>query len=1167
LDTITVLFLTLCVIATAQDFRATVAGQILDPTGAAVAGAKIRATKKSTNEVTTAASNAEGFYSLPYMQPSTYSVEVEAAGFQKMRRENVTLMIAEKLDLPFHLQVGDVSQEVTVTAEAIELIQNGDASGGMNFDSRMTSEFALNGRQVYMLMDLAPGVLFTQEEFGSTGFSGTRGWDTNGNFTMGGGKSGTNSFSLNGAPISLTGSFQLAPNVDAIQEFKVMTNTYDASLGRTGGGSVNTQLKSGTNKLNGTLFNFMRNQILDANHTQNNMIGAPRGKHITNQFGGTVGGAVRRDKDFLFGSFEGFRERVPFPAVADTPPLDMREGQNFSKYNMNIYDPLTAHPCRNQVDVTGTCSSPTIRDPFPGNVLPQSRISSVGRKIISYYPAPNTAGVTDNFVNSGSVGRYRYEQYMGRWDRVINSYNRFNAVYTFQDGGEWRNSTGIPGAAASGNINSTRRNFNAILSYTRILSPSALFDVRLSFGRFTSNFPNVDTASGLTAGDLGITNPVQAPTGRRTLPPRIAVDLFTNLFGNNANLVNWRTDNQWNLVPTFTITRGKKTIRFGVDLVYASQGFDASGLSNGYLQFTRWGTQRYPQRSALNAQDGSGLADLLLGISGAGQVDWNDTFYRSWPYFGFFVQTDWKIRRNLTLNLGLRYDVQMPWVERHDRANAGFSYNEISPLSDQILARWRQLKTTYDATNPRFPYPPPPTAIYGGRTFVEPGGSRRIYDTDWQNIQPRLGLAWQFHKSTVLRTGFGIFHRTATQTGQSDGFNQTTAYTRSLDGDVTPAASLAGRFSLENPFPDGILAPQGREYGLLTSIGNVITFDARQRPIPRTFQYSFGFQHRTLKNVLLDVSYSGSITSRDSMAINTDYWQLERNEEYQALPAAGDTTVPNPFFGIVPTNRTRGSNNAIARRELFRQFPLFANITNNTQPWAWYRYDALQLRADKRFTSDRNTLGGLTLVFSYTFSKNLQSANYLNTWNFRNERPVKELVSYDKPQNISVSGVWAVPLGKGRHFLTKANHPVLNGIVGGWTLNWVVRFTSGNPIAGINAINTCGELLVADQTNDRWWNNDKGCWRGNAAYQLRTVEDRYAWLRQMDNFTVNLAAAKTFALNERWRFQLRGEAFNLANRPIYRPAPTAFTDVRFGMLSREQQNFPRNIQVSAKLFF
>src|SRR6185503_16881051 len=214
------------------------------------------------------------------------------------------------------------------------------------------------------------------------------------------------------------------------------------------------------------------------------------------------------------------------------------------------------------------------------------------------------------------------------------------------------------------------------------------------------------------------------------------------------------------------------------------------------------------------------------------------------------------------------------------------------------------------------------------------------------------------------------------------------------------------------------------------------------------------------------------------------------------------------------------------------QYPLFANITNNTMPWASYRYDALQMRVDKRFSNERSIIGGLTMVFSYTFSKNFQVANYLNTWNFINEEPVKELVSYDKPQNISYSGIYDLPFGRGRHFNTSANR-VVDGIVGGWRVNWVYRYTSGNPIAGINAVNTCGTLLVDDQTNGRWWNNDRTCWRGNPAYQRRVVEDRYAWLRQMDNITMNLAASKTFKLTENWKFQLRGEGFNLMNRPIY----------------------------------
>lgn len=1157
--------ISLCVPLLAQDYRGTITGQVTDETGAAIPAARVRAIHRDTNQVVETVTTAEGYYTLAYLQPSTYDIEVIAPGFQKARREKVILLVAQKLELPFRLRVGQVTQEITVTAEPAELIQTGDASGGLNFDSLMTSEYALNGRQVYTLMDLAPGVLFTQEEFGASGHSGTRGWDVTGAYVMSGGKPGTNIFTLNGAPISLQGTWQLAPNVDAIQEFKIMTNTYDAALGRTGGGGVNTTIKSGTNAWHGSLAHFLRNHLLDANYTQLNAAGKPREKHIVNQFSVTLGGALRRNRDFIFTSFEGWRERVPFAVVADVPPLDLRTGESFTKYNMNIYDPLTAHPCVDRVDVSGTCSSPTIRNPFPGNVLPRSRISPIGQKILSFYPEPNYVGMTDNYV-SHSGGIYRYDQPIARWDRVISDYDRLYALFTFQTGKEYRNRTGIPGPAAAGEIWSRRSSVNGILNWTHIISPTAIFDLRASFGRFWQKFPNAVLDSDLTPESLGMRGMINAPTSPARRPPRISINQFTDLFGNGSNLQTFRAENQWNLVPTLTWTTGARTLKFGLDLVYAAVGTGNIGLANGYLQFTRWGTQRYPQRSALNAQDGSGIADVLLGIPGAGQIDWNDTFYRSWPYFAVFVQNDWKLHRTLTLNLGLRYDVQIPWVERWNRVNAGFDYNALNPLNDAVMLNWQAYKQSYDKNNPRFPYPDPPAGIYGGKIFLKPGGSRRIYDTDWQNIQPRFGLAWNFERRTVLRTGFGIYHRTATDAGQSDGFNQTTNYTRSLDGDVTPAAGLHGRYSLEQPFPDGILAPVGREGGLLTNVGNAQSYDARKRPIPRTFQYSFGFQRRAFFNILLDVSYVGSITNHDAMAINTNYWSYEFNQAAYQTPALGDTTVPNPFYGVVPRDRTRGSSTLIARRELFRPFPLFANITHNNQPWARYRYDSLQLRADKRFTGERSLVGGLTAVFAYTFSKNFQIANYLNPWNFMNEKPVKELTSYDKPQNISFSGVWSLPFGKGRHFRARKSK-FLGGITDGWTLHWVYRFVSGSPVPGINAINTCGVLLVEHQTRDRWWNNDKNCWRGNPSYMPRMVEDRYAWLRWMDRVSVNLAASKTFRVGEKWRLQFRGEAFNLTNTPIYKPAPTSYTDARFGMLSMEQQNFPRNVQLSAKLQF
>jgi hypothetical protein len=1152
----------------AQDFRATITGYVTDASGLAVADAKVRAVQADTSQVTEATTNREGYYTLPYLVPATYEVEVIAKGFKKFRREGVELLVAQKVDLDFKLEVGAISSQITVTEE-VEALQTADASGGLNFDSTMAGELPLNGRQIYMLMDNTPGVLFTQEQFGSSGFSGTRGWDSNGSYVMNGGVQGTNSFSLNGAPVSLTGSWQVAPNADAVQEFKVMVNTYDAAIGRTGGGSVNTTIKAGGNRTTGTLFNYMRNSILDANYTQNNQVGAPRGKHITNQFGGTLGTKLRKNREFIFLSFEGFRERVPFPVVASVPPLDLRDGQHFSQYKMVIYDPQTGHPCVSKVDVTGTCSSTFIRSPFPGNVIPENRISPIGRKILSYYPAPNIAGLTSNFVYSNSTGRYRYDQPMVRWDRNIGDRDKVNAIVTFQHGQEYRNSTGVPGPAASGNINSQRTNVNFIASWTRILTPTAILDLRASFGRFTSFFPDADTASGITAKDLGMTGAIHAPTSTTDFPPRILIDQFADLFGNGssngANLYTWTTDNQWNVVPTVTMTRGTRTIKFGADLVYAMRGSGSIGQANGQLRFTRYATQQYPLTTGASTV-GSGVADVLLGMPGTGFVDWNDTYYRTWPYYGFFVQEDWKVRRNLTLNLGLRYDVQVPFVERWNRVNNGFDETAKNPLSDRILAVWAANKAAYDAKNPTFPYPAVPAALLGGKTFIQPGDSRRTYLTDWQNIQPRIGIAWQFARSSVIRTGFGIFHRTATQGNLTDGFSQQTGYTRSLDGDMTPAAGPTGPYSLQNPFPDGLVHPSGRDLGLLTNVGNAVSYDGRQRVIPRTFQYSFGLQRMMPWSMKLDVSYVGSITNHDTITYNEGYVPMNIFLKGQATNSFLDGTVPNPFYGILPANTTFGASANIAARELYRFMPLFNGVTNNTNPWGRYRYDALQLSVNKRFSGNRARGGALTMVFAYTFSKNMQSANILNNWNL-SEGPVHELVSYDKPQSLSYTGVWDLPFGKGRHFLTATNR-YLDKFIGGWTINWIYRYTSGIPVAGIDAVNYCSEkFLIPNQTHDQWFYNDPTCYRARANYTLRAAPDRYDWLRQMDNSSVNLAGAKSFTVTERWRFDLRAEAFNLFNHPLYGAPDTTRTDARFGMLPVGQQNFPRLIQVSAKLRF
>ncbi len=1166
----TVVLLTLFLQAGAlgQDFRATITGQITDPTGAALPGVTVKATRAGANVSTEAITNDEGYYTLPYLVPGTYTVEASLPGFQTLKREGIVLLVADKLNLPLELQVGLVTEKITVVGEQ-ELIQTETASRGQNFDPVKTEEYPLNGRQSYMLMALTPGVIFIQERFGSQGFSGTRGWDTNGSYRINGG--GNNQFLLNGAPISLTGSWQLAPNVEAIQEFKVMTNTYDAQFGRTGGGTVNTTLKSGTNDWHGSVFDYMRNSVLDANTIQNNKIlfdpstspgsraAAGRGNHIVNQFGGVVGGPIRKDKDFIFFSFEGWREVVPFPVVSSTPPLDFRDGQNFAKYGLKIYDPLTNRLCRDGIDVPGKCFSTYIRDPFPGNVIPANRISPIGKTILALYPAPNADALRLNFFATTNTGRYRYDQPMARWDHVFTEKDRLNTVFTFQHGHEDRSSTGFPPPAERGEIISERRDQNYIVDWVHVVSPKTVADFRLSYGRFRSYFPDGQRSFPFTFDKLGIKQMPVPPTVDRRTAPRINLDQYEAIIGNSFSK---SIDNQWDFAPSMTQTRGRHTLHTGFEYVYAARVTAGPGRANGEFTFSRFWTQQYSTRGQ-GAADGSGVADLLLGIPGSGFIDYNDSFYRTFPYYAVYAQDDWKVSSKLTLNLGLRWDLQVPFVERFNRINSGFDFNAKNPLSDAIVANWAKIKADYDKTNPKYPYPDVPQAILGGKMFPD-GNHRRPYDKDWTNFQPRLGVAWNFMDKTVLRAGFGIFHRTATQGNLTDGFNQRTNYIRSLDGDIKPSAGLTGGYSLENPFPNGFIAPSGAKLGLLTNVGRTANFDGRQLIIPRTFEYSFGFERELPWDMVAEASYVGSQTVHDTFNVQLDNVSYDDFLKAQGDPFYLDRSVPNPFFGILPANSDFGSGTGISAYNLRRPYPIFNGITQFTNPWAKYRYDSLQVRVEKRVLASRQT-GILTFIFAYTFAKAFEANHRLNDWNLR-EKPIHELSNLDKPQNIAFSGVWDLPFGTGRRWLSSPN--TLTGILtNGWTFDWIWTYYSGYAVGKPDAIFSCGSYKIDKQTENQWFNNDRSCYTTRPSFTLRVVEDRFANIRNPAKPQLNIALAKNFKAGERYKVQFRGESFNTTNTPIRRAPNTDFRSADFGKLPIQQENFPRNIQFALKIFF
>jgi hypothetical protein len=328
----------------AQFSRASILGQVTDSTNAPVPNATVTITRLDTNERLDTATDASGGFSFAFLNPGVYRVTASAPGFKSLERNRLQLASDDTVALPLALAVGDVHDQVSVDATS-DPLDTSNASHFTRLNPQKLVELPIMGRQAYSLVALTPGVIFTQEQFGTTGFAGLHGWDADGKFIINGGIVGTNQFLLNGAPVSLTGSWQFSPNLDGVEEFRVLTNTYDAQYGRTGGGTVMTTLKSGTNAWHDNVFEYFHNSVLDANTTQNNQSGQPRGKHNTHDYGGTVGGPLRRDHDFIFFSYEGFREIVPFPVVSDTPPVDLRTGSGFKADSIRIYDPLTAHEC------------------------------------------------------------------------------------------------------------------------------------------------------------------------------------------------------------------------------------------------------------------------------------------------------------------------------------------------------------------------------------------------------------------------------------------------------------------------------------------------------------------------------------------------------------------------------------------------------------------------------------------------------------------------------------------------------------------------------------------------------------------------------------------------------------------------------------------------------
>jgi hypothetical protein len=1121
----------------AQEFRATITGTITDQQGAVVPGATIEVKNLETTVLTSAKSNESGIFVVPFLPPGNYAVTVNAAGFKRIVREAVELRVGDRLRLDFRLEVGALAEQVTVAASA-DLLETTTASKGQVIDAAKVSDLPLLGRNPFMLAAVSTGVQYVP----ALASRSNRPFDNGGmdSFAINGGRQFTNEFLLDGVPDTNTETTQpsnlsFVPSPDATEEFKVQTNTYDAQYGRTGGGVINVSLKSGTNRLHGSLYDYFRHDKLNANPFEANLAGSGKAKFRWSQPGLQFNGPVwipkvydGRNRTFFMFSWEKIKSAIPFPQTYTVPTAEQRDG-DFSRtvqangQPITLYDPLT----------TTQSGSTFTRQTFAGNRIPAARINPVSAKILNYIPKPNAAGNAQGFFNLISSPNPRtdeYDQFVGRVDQVINAKHRFFSRYVRGNRHEMNSDAGFPHEASPW-YGHWRINQGGNFDLTSALTPTVVVSSRVGYIRH--QFAIAQFGSGFDATQLGLPASLISQLPVKFFP-RISYTDYTQ-FGPPRSIGNELTfSDTWSWSETINQVIGRHALKFGTEFRVMRNNQQLPSSSLGDFAFTKAFTQRNPLTG--DAGSGNAFASLLLGSPASGSVPMNaNPAYQS-RYFVLFVQDDWRVTSKLTLNLGLRWDYESPLSERFHRQNAGFDSAAANPFRVPGL----QLK--------------------GGLLFT--GSDQSLpFARDWNNLQPRIGVAYQLTQRTVLRGGYGISYLPTFDTGFNNGFSVSTPYVASVDGGLRPANNLS------NPYPDGLRRPAGSSQGLATLVGQGFNYGFRERTIPYVHQWSIGFQHELPWRILVDASYVGSRSRNLQTGKGI-------NEISAADMAQGSAyllaQVTNPFQGLLPGTAFNGAT--VPRQQLLRPFPQFTGITQSRHTIGQSWYDSLQLRVEKRLSH------GVHLLGSYTFGKSIEAIDYLNAQdNFGSL--AKVLTGVDSPHRFVISGGWELPFGKGSRGLVRA-------LIGGWALNGIATFQSGLPIGAPGGAYSTGvnpNLPEGTQSRNRWFNtctinlngarqncasaSEPVAWLVQPAFTLRTLSTRFPNLRTRRPGLLDFSVFKSFWITEAVRLEFRAESFNLTNTPWFGGPATGINASNFGVVSPSQANDPRNVQLALRLTF
>jgi hypothetical protein len=1104
--------------AWAQIGTGSINGAVFDQSKAVIPDVEITVVNADTNVSRATLSTAAGDYSVTGLLPGRYSVTATKAGFRPARVPPFELAVDQKARVDITLQVGDIKQSVSVEAQA-PLLDTASSTIGQVIENRRVVDLPLNGRNFLDLATLSPGVTFTKD--GNYSFQEVRevGRRVSDQYAVGGARAQDTNFLLNGGTNTEPdfNTFAAVPSIDEIQEFKVMTNSYTAEYGR-GASQINATTKSGTNTLHGTAYDFLRNDALDAKDFFDDVFGgsnSPKPAFRQNQFGATAGGKIRRDKAFFFTSYEGLRDRTSFTGSATVPTAKARTG-DLSDYGVPIFKPHIMDANGNSIfypdnTLPSGCytSNPNVNEEWPNMTIPIQCINPAVAKFLTtpYAPPPNRDGIQNNLVQV--VGDTTdFDQVAGRIDYVLNS--KMNIYGRYSYGREKAvNANPLPERGIQQNVLTETLN----LHHSWTITPVMVNELRADYLRLgVTNYGALAFKHNVAA-DIGIPGTSNFPADWGA-PDFESDDSLVSLGEDQIGHPVRNIDNVYEYGDDWSLSHGRHLIKAGANIRREQLNIFAHNWPRG--AFTSESASTAPavvnpdgSLSFDTSAGGVSVASFLLGISQVAAVGVGDTYVhlRRWAQ-AYYIQDDFKVNKNLTLNFGLRYEYSPYWQENQDLlVNLDLSGGPLGPGTATVIR-----PGTGDPyagftggvlldSNPASPtYLPFIRSNKYGRALVAP---------DKTNWSPRFGFAWSpewGHGRTVIRGGGGIFYSPPLA---NPWYNFAENAPRSLQ------LNLLSQFSVVDQVFAHATAGVVQQPLMLGISTNAKT--------PRVQQWSVGIQHEIVPNLLLDVAYVASASTHLPHLVDFNWHLPAMDAHHHVLQPVTYLPAPYPGLGV------------------------FSNLVEHATS---ANYNSLQVRVEKRFAQ------GFSFLSSYTWSKSLDASSSTRdggpqgwlavaTPHLFDRRHDYGPSVFDATHNLVNSALYELPFGHGKRWGQNLSTP-LDKVAGGWQIGGINVIRTGFPASCIvdndaavsNAgfeVDYCNALAgvnpnAGPKTLQQWWNiaafafpSDNQVF-GNAGRNT---------LRGPKYVTFDFNAMKTTSLTEKLKLQFRFEAFNLLNHPVF----------------------------------